>query len=683
MAKQDTRQGGWSMNIFMPSPRLGHQSPKRGDSSKSFDSDVPDLTEINSYIQSKAKSQYGSVVATLRECCNDKKIGSKAKHALKDLTFFRPSGSSGSLLILLLSQLNEEDKISSKDERKVLRLLHFLLCRYVEEFPDQANQVLSVIERGSSSSKSAPQRMASYRSMGCLARHGGAEGHVVTMLAEQLEKAADPRSRMSILGALKRFSVKDDSSSQERFALAASLYSGIRACGRTRSAPAQIVLAGWRFHDVMILRHVLALMLEMAPVHAISVLSSLLEVLSNPAHVKLILSDSSCGVFLVRLIRWSKTVQGGGDVAPAQEEKAGGIVREIAQTAQQILQGVADIPSDRIFLELLQAFDFKEFPSNSITAVMKRFDQMLRSNRIPQQTAACRYLKGFLCDNIEMLASRPELTGEIRTTCTHLLFSRCSFLRCQAMCVLVWLLPHQELTSNFLLQIRNVEADKQSSVVADEGKAGGAKHFFPKEMISQLTTRCPEEAAGRLDPILLADCWKALASMRPMLEGWRRKIVKGMLSLRERSCPRGEMLKLQEIDRIAIWSLGRLAPLLLCTWEEAQGEGEATPSKASGLRADEEVDPETGMATWQLAGTIALQFADPVRISVYEHLVDLTNEEGYGLMGVAASYLAALDEWYDAVQELEEGRVLVDVQGLSARQRGWLSGIRSQLLAFS
>eukprot|EP00960_Hanusia_phi_P049610 759666-Hanusia_phi.AAC.3 len=38
---------------------------------------------------------------------------------------------------------------------------------------------------------------------------------------------------------------------------------------------------------------------------------------------------------------------------------------------------------------------------------------------------------------------------------------------------------------------------------------------------------------------------------------------------------------------------------------------------------------------------------------------------------------------YDAVLEVEEGRVLVDAQGLSARQRGWLRGISSQLLAFS
>ena len=54
------------------------------------------------------------------------------------------------------------------------------------------------------------------------------------------------------------------------------------------------------------------------------------------------------------------------------------------------------------------------------------------------------------------------------------------------MCVLVWLLPHQELTSNFLLEIRNVEADKQSNVLAEEGIAGGAKHSFPKAMISQV-----------------------------------------------------------------------------------------------------------------------------------------------------------------------------------------------------
>ena len=71
---------------------------------------------------------YAAALAQLRECCNDKKLGSKAKHAVKDLALFRLGHPAvGVLLLQLLVQVSYDEKSLGKDERKIGA--HVCVCR--------------------------------------------------------------------------------------------------------------------------------------------------------------------------------------------------------------------------------------------------------------------------------------------------------------------------------------------------------------------------------------------------------------------------------------------------------------------------------------------------------------------------------------------------------------------------
>ena len=98
------------------------------------DSSVEDAS-INEYVQSRVKVSYSSTLATLRECCNDKKLGSRAKHALKDMALFRLGHpAAGVLLLQLLVLVSHDEKTLGKDERKIGKVTRWFPPPHLQPF---------------------------------------------------------------------------------------------------------------------------------------------------------------------------------------------------------------------------------------------------------------------------------------------------------------------------------------------------------------------------------------------------------------------------------------------------------------------------------------------------------------------------------------------------------------------
>ena len=75
---------------------------------------------VNDYVQTRVKVPHATTLATLRECLGEKKLGSRVKHALKDLALFRlRHDSAGVLLLQLLVQVSHDEKALGKEERKI------------------------------------------------------------------------------------------------------------------------------------------------------------------------------------------------------------------------------------------------------------------------------------------------------------------------------------------------------------------------------------------------------------------------------------------------------------------------------------------------------------------------------------------------------------------------------------
>jgi len=95
--------------------RVRAQTPRMDDSVV----DAEDAA-VNDYVQARVKVPHATTLATLRECLGEKKLGSRVKHALKDLSLFRlRHDSAGVLLVQLLVQVSKEEKEMGKEERKI------------------------------------------------------------------------------------------------------------------------------------------------------------------------------------------------------------------------------------------------------------------------------------------------------------------------------------------------------------------------------------------------------------------------------------------------------------------------------------------------------------------------------------------------------------------------------------
>ena len=78
---------------------------------------------VNNYVQARAKVPHAAALREcLRECLSDKKLGSRVKHALKDLALYRLKDSAaGVMLLQLLVQVSHDEKSLGKEERKIGR----------------------------------------------------------------------------------------------------------------------------------------------------------------------------------------------------------------------------------------------------------------------------------------------------------------------------------------------------------------------------------------------------------------------------------------------------------------------------------------------------------------------------------------------------------------------------------
>jgi hypothetical protein len=219
---------------------------------------------INEHVQGKVKVPYAVSIATLRECCSDKKLGSRAKHALKDLTPFRLSHPAGGVLLLqLLVQVSSESL--GKDERKIVRLVHFLLSRVVELHPDFAHDAIVAVERGMGKNHDLRLRISAIRTLGALSRGAETQQRVLSVLCEHLAQLQASDGKEVHKGKKKRFLLRlgfKDGGDAALIGLPIALIRSIRATGCAASARMQVLLGACRLKDVGTVRHVLAIMLQ-------------------------------------------------------------------------------------------------------------------------------------------------------------------------------------------------------------------------------------------------------------------------------------------------------------------------------------------------------------------------------------------------------------------------------------
>ena len=93
-----------------------------GAGSRGLDDGVAEDAAVNDYVQARAKVPHAAALQCLRECLSDKKLGSRVKHALKDLVLYRlRQSAAGVLLLQLLVQVSHDEKALGKEERKIGR----------------------------------------------------------------------------------------------------------------------------------------------------------------------------------------------------------------------------------------------------------------------------------------------------------------------------------------------------------------------------------------------------------------------------------------------------------------------------------------------------------------------------------------------------------------------------------
>ena len=219
---------------------------------------------INEHVQGKIKVPYAVSIATLRECCSDKKLGSRAKHALKDLTPFSLSHPAGGVLLLqLLVQVSSESL--GRDERKIVRLVHFLLSRVVELHPDFAHEAIVAVERGMGTNHDLRLRISAIRTLGALSRGAETQQRVLSVLCEHLAQLQASDGKEVHKGKKKRFLLRlgfKDGGDAALIGLPIAIIRSIRATGCAASARMQVLLGACRLKDVVTVRHVLAIMLQ-------------------------------------------------------------------------------------------------------------------------------------------------------------------------------------------------------------------------------------------------------------------------------------------------------------------------------------------------------------------------------------------------------------------------------------
>jgi hypothetical protein len=204
---------------------------------------------------------------------------------------------------------------------------------------------------------------------------------------------------------------------------------------------------------------------------------------------------------------------------------------------------------------------------------------------------------------------------------------------------------------------------------------------------------------------LLADVWSFLACLHPAPpqyasgSAWRLGVLEALLEhpdltpchggqhggVRQRVEKRTD----QGSDALVmtrVWVLGHLAPLLLCghaSWAEATRQAVAPELDLKMDLADtasEHCDTlapcarkepswravvlllrhaaafsstHIRMASCHALGSIALQLGDPVRVTIYQHLVALC-AEGNATSTICAAYLSALDEYYQMLEAWQD-----------------------------
>jgi hypothetical protein len=199
---------------------------------------------------------------------------------------------------------------------------------------------------------------------------------------------------------------------------------------------------------------------------------------------------------------------------------------------------------------------------------------------------------------------------------------------------------------------------------------------------------------------LLADVWSFLACLHPAPpqyasgSAWRLGVLEALLEHPDLT-PRVEKRTSQGSDALVmtrVWVLGHLAPLLLCghaSWAEATRQACApeldlkmdladtasehcdtlapcaqTRTRSSSLPSWRAVvlllrhaaafsSTHIRMASCHALGIIALQLGDPVRVTIYQHLVALC-AEGNATSTICATYLSALDEYYQMLEAWQD-----------------------------
>ena len=117
-------------------------------------------------LQERAKVSFGSALASLQECCQERKFGSKAKHALKDLTLHRVTHPVLGTLVRILTALLDKGALG-KDEKKIFRFTYYFVAIIIEENPEQGQAVVAELERTIQNKESALQ-LIGYRTLGRL-----------------------------------------------------------------------------------------------------------------------------------------------------------------------------------------------------------------------------------------------------------------------------------------------------------------------------------------------------------------------------------------------------------------------------------------------------------------------------------------------------------------------------------
>jgi hypothetical protein len=482
---------------------------------------------INDYLQRRAKVAYGAAISTLKECCNERKLGSRAKRALKDLACFRLGHPAvGVLLLQLLVQVLQDGKSPGKDERKIVRLVHFLLGRVVEDRKSFAIEAIAAVERGIGANCEVRLRVAGIRTLGALSRGSpgpGADtqGRVLATLCDilvQVQTAAAGKEEHK--GKKKRFSLRGWRSKDggaDAIALSIALVRSIRATGRAASAPVSVLLA-CRLQDVVTVRHALAIMLDLSPLNPEAVIDTLLEILTSELHSSLA-SDTLASMYLTRLcaaISSRRVVAGSG------EGVRGGVqVQSLAERRRsQIMQDGSDV----LFLH---AFRTAPKAHTLLAGAHKRLLRLLQGEpshpssaassspargSIPLQHAACRTLERVLRDRALGQSAGPAHESSHHTPTEaereladglKILFrsSPCVSVRIQAFCALLWL---EEAEDRLISWFRLVFAG--ASFGGHPRVAGG------KQELS-----FPRSAAARVVAVLLERCRGGHVHLAPTL----------------------------------------------------------------------------------------------------------------------------------------------------------------------